>query len=334
MPEQMLEAICGTALALGVDSLRASLFAERIARAAAALAGRDRSRWRTSAPPPGWCWRRAPPASRCPISPRTSSRRSRRPRKRTRTTTRTTRRPSRRSTSRWKTWCWRPPRPPSRTTCWPCSRWAPCAALEHQRQVRRQPERLPARRPAGTRRGEPGAGAKLASSRPCAPPRPGSACGATSASSGAGARRAGGGAPDDFRVTRYKQRSETTTIFVVDASGSAALHRLAEAKGAVELLLADCYVRRDRVAMIAFRGPGAELLLPPTRSLVRAKRSLAGLPGGGGTPLASASTRYLAETAPLGQQPRRGTGRALRTLAQRRCRAAAGCRAAGFGLNS
>jgi magnesium chelatase subunit D len=28
--------------------------------------------------------------------------------------------------------------------------------------------------------------------------------------------------------------------------------------------------------------------LPPTRSLVRAKRSLAGLPGGGGTPLASA----------------------------------------------
>ena len=63
---------------------------------------------------------------------------------------------------------------------------------------------------------------------------------------------------------------------------------LAEAKGAVELLLADCYVRRDRVALIAFRGPGAELLLPPTRSLVRAKRGLAQLPGGGGTPLAAA----------------------------------------------
>jgi magnesium chelatase subunit D len=29
------------------------------------------------------------------------------------------------------------------------------------------------------------------------------------------------------------------------------------------------------------------LLLPPTRSLARAKRSLAGLPGGGGTPLAA-----------------------------------------------
>ena len=92
---------------------------------------------------------------------------------------------------------------------------------------------------------------------------------------------------DDFRVTRFKQRSQTTTVFVVDASGSSALHRLAEAKGAVELLLADCYVRRDEVALIAFRGPGAELLLPPTRSLVRAKRSLAGLPGGGGTPLAA-----------------------------------------------
>jgi magnesium chelatase subunit D len=91
----------------------------------------------------------------------------------------------------------------------------------------------------------------------------------------------------DFRVTHYKQKSETATIFVVDASGSSALNRLAEAKGAVELLLADCYVRRDRVALISFRGRSAELLLPPTRSLVRAKRSLGGLPGGGGTPLAA-----------------------------------------------
>ncbi len=93
---------------------------------------------------------------------------------------------------------------------------------------------------------------------------------------------------EDFHITRLEQRRETTTIFVVDASGSSALNRLAEAKGAVELLLADCYVRRDRVAVIGFRGATAELLLPPTRSLVRAKRSLAGLPGGGGTPLATA----------------------------------------------
>lgn len=91
----------------------------------------------------------------------------------------------------------------------------------------------------------------------------------------------------DFRIRRFKHHAETTTIFAVDASGSAALARLAEAKGAVELLLADCYIRRDRVALIAFRGAKAELLLPPTHSLVRAKRSLAALPGGGGTPLAS-----------------------------------------------
>ena len=93
---------------------------------------------------------------------------------------------------------------------------------------------------------------------------------------------------DDFRITRFKQRSATATIFVVDASGSSALQRLAEVKGAVELLLADCYVRRDEVALIAFRGKSAELILPPTRSLTRARRSLAALPGGGGTPLSAA----------------------------------------------
>jgi magnesium chelatase subunit D len=92
---------------------------------------------------------------------------------------------------------------------------------------------------------------------------------------------------DDLRVQRRVQRRATTTIFAIDASGSQALHRLAEAKGAVELLLADCYARRDRVAVIGFRGSSAQVLLAPTRSLVRAKRQLAGLPGGGGTPLAA-----------------------------------------------
>ncbi len=109
---------------------------------------------------------------------------------------------------------------------------------------------------------------------------------------------------DDFRVSRIKQRNEATAIFAVDASGSTAFQRLAEAKGAVETILAECYVRRDRVALVAFRGKKAELLLPPTRSLERAKRALAGLPGGGGTPLASG----LDEAYGLAVQVRRAGG--------------------------
>ncbi len=91
----------------------------------------------------------------------------------------------------------------------------------------------------------------------------------------------------DLRVTRYRQSPRNTTVFVVDASGSAAMHRLAEAKGAAQLMLAECYIRRDRVALITFKGNNALLALPPTRSLTRARRSLQGLPGGGSTPLAA-----------------------------------------------
>ncbi len=91
--------------------------------------------------------------------------------------------------------------------------------------------------------------------------------------------------PSDFRVRRFAEKSEATLIFVVDASGSAAAERLAETKGAVELLLAEAYVKRTQVALVAFRGEGAEIVLPPTRSLVRAKKILADLAGGGGTPL-------------------------------------------------
>lgn len=152
-------------------------------------------------------------------------------------------------------------------------------------------------RPAGTRRGDPRHGGRLnvlETLRAAAPwqtlrrrevaARPGTpnSSAAAPTSKRIEVRRA------DFRINRTKQKSETATIFVVDASGSSALNRLAEAKGAVELLLADCYVRRDQVAVLAFRGAKSEVLLPPTRSLVRAKRSLAGLPGGGATPLAAA----------------------------------------------
>ncbi|MCS6987826.1 MAG: VWA domain-containing protein [Sphingomonadaceae bacterium] len=137
-------------------------------------------------------------------------------------------------------------------------------------------------RPAGSRPGLPGNGRRLALSdtlqaaapwqRLRAPPRP----------------------PlrfrlhrDDLRIQRVEPPAATTAVLVVDASGSAAAERLAEAKGAAEWLLAESYVRRTEVAVVAFRGQEAQLLLPPTRSLTRARRAIAGLPGGGGTPLAA-----------------------------------------------
>lgn len=143
-------------------------------------------------------------------------------------------------------------------------------------------------RPVGVRRGQLGAGARLnvLETLRAAAPWQRLRRQTEGTQSGADARLLI--RKDDFRIARFKQRSATATIFVVDASGSSALQRLAEVKGAVELLLADCYVRRDEVALIAFRGRTAELLLPPTRSLTRARRSLAALPGGGGTPLSAA----------------------------------------------
>jgi magnesium chelatase subunit D len=136
-------------------------------------------------------------------------------------------------------------------------------------------------RPAGVRAGAPGRGARLAlietikAAAPWQKLRP---------------RREDGRLSirhDDLRIRRFVARAETTTVFAVDASGSAAFARLAETKGAVELLLAQAYVKRAEVALVAFRGDTAEVSLPPTRSLARAKRQLAALAGGGGTPMAA-----------------------------------------------
>ena len=91
---------------------------------------------------------------------------------------------------------------------------------------------------------------------------------------------------EDFRIKRYKDRSERLLIFLVDASGSAAMARLAEAKGAVEIMLAQAYEHRDSVCLALFRDVSADVVLPPTRSLTRAKKCLSALPAGGATPLA------------------------------------------------
>jgi magnesium chelatase subunit D len=127
-------------------------------------------------------------------------------------------------------------------------------------------------------------------------------------------RREAGASPDapilmrkeDLRIRRFEEKAARVTIFAVDASGSAAAARLAEAKGAVELMLAQAYVTRSEVALVAFRGETAELLLPPTRSLTRARRALAELPGGGGTPLAmglNAAREVAAQIVSKGRTP-------------------------------
>ena len=289
VPDDMLEAICGTALALGVDSLRTSLFAQRVARAAAALDGRDAVAMDDVSAAARLVL--APRATRIPMpeQPEDQQQPEEPPPEENQDDDENSQSPEQDIDKPLEDVVLEAAQAaiPDNLLAMLKMGAMRSRSRSHGKSGASQSGSLRGR-PAGTRRGEPGAGARLAvidTLRAAAPWQ--RLRQQERAAQGTGSDVLVEVRQDDFRVTRYKQRSETTTIFVVDASGSAALHRLAEAKGAVELLLADCYVRRDRVAMVAFRGPGAELLLPPTRSLVRAKRSLAGLPGGGGTPLAA-----------------------------------------------
>ncbi len=95
-------------------------------------------------------------------------------------------------------------------------------------------------------------------------------------------------AAEDVRFKRFRRKTGTLFIFAVDASGSMALNRISQAKGALVHLLQQSYVRRDSVALLSFRAERARMLLPPSRSIARARRILDALPVGGSTPLASA----------------------------------------------
>jgi magnesium chelatase subunit D len=66
----------------------------------------------------------------------------------------------------------------------------------------------------------------------------------------------------------------------------AAWRRMRQTKAAILSLLVQAYRRRDHVALLAFRGSATELVLPPTRGLLPARRALERLPVGGATPLA------------------------------------------------
>ncbi len=296
-----VQALCGAAHALGIDSLRAPLLAMRAARAAAALGGRAE-----------------PTDADLGLAARLVF------------VSRATRFPAPQDAEQPEP----PPEPPppsdadpdeaendtipdqpladvvleAAVAALPPDLLDRLARLDNGRGAARAPGRagqtklsLKRGRPVGTRQGDLKGGARLHLLETLKAAAPWQTL----------RRRTGGDAPprfevrrDDFRIIRFRQRIGTTTVFAVDASGSAAMQRLGEAKGAVELLLADCYVRRDQVALIAFRGHGAQVLLPPTGSLLRAKRSLAGLPGGGPTPLAAGIDAALA----LADQVRR-TGR-------------------------
>ncbi len=284
--DAMVESLAGAALALGVDSMRATLLAVRAARAAAALAGRTVANDDDAAVAARLVL--APRATRLPAPPDDAEQEPPPPEPPQQDAADDAQQQSQQE----------PDRPlddvvlEAALASMPPDLLARLQSMDLRRRARSVARTCgagcSAARGADVRpgRGAANCGPACASRwwKRCVPPRHGSRCAARRRrmhSARVHVRR------DDFRIARYRSRTRTAVIFAVDASGSAALHRLAEAKGAVELVLAECYVRRDEVALIAFRGTAAEVMLPPTRSLARAKRTLAGLPGGGGTPLAS-----------------------------------------------
>lgn len=326
MDDEAVQALCAAALALGIDSLRASVFAVRVARAAAALAGSNTVEEehtgvaarlvlapRATRLPPA-----APPENEAQDAPAENQE------------------PPENSDSENKSEpAEPPPEPPSEPNSPDAENKDESNADGDQEEAQNEDPGLPENlaelvleaaqaaipsgllaslkigqlqraktptsgsagalqknalrgRPVGARKGEPRAGQRINVLETLRAAAPWQKLRQRQQALSDGQKQRIVVRKEDFHVTRFRQSGQTTTVFVVDASGSSALNRLAEAKGAVELLLADCYVRRDSVAVLAFRGQTTELILPPTRSLARAKRSLAGLPGGGGTPLAHA----------------------------------------------
>ena len=90
---------------------------------------------------------------------------------------------------------------------------------------------------------------------------------------------------DALRYKLLKDKQGTLFIFAIDASGSMAANRIARAKSTILRLLRKSYLNRDSVAIVSFHGMHANLDLPPSRSILRARRVLDTLKMGGSTPL-------------------------------------------------
>lgn len=90
-----------------------------------------------------------------------------------------------------------------------------------------------------------------------------------------------------LRFKLFKRKQGRLFILAIDLSGSMALNRINHARDAMFGLLRQSYIHRDSVAIVGFRGLTAEVMLPPSKSILRARRVLETLPMGGGTPLSA-----------------------------------------------